>query len=80
MEAEILRYQDNRKIDWDEVNLLKCKTDSFIVLTNGVHDSDHFSGVVLSSSAKWSIGYQSGLWDKSYFEKVTEQLTIKFIP
>ena len=80
MQVEILEYTSNYETDWDERLLVKHKDNNLTVLTNGDHRQETFFGTVLIPYQTWEIGDNIGGLFKEDFEKITEPLTIKFIP
>jgi hypothetical protein len=78
MKTEIITPQIKTEIDWSKPQLFKSFNDT-IVLSNGKDDIDFFSGTIISSIGKESIGLKSSFM-KDEFNPITEPITIKFIP
>ena len=76
------------EINWEIPMVVKHKNSELIIITNGYHDDDEFHGTVLynydainnNDDCEHIIGYFSREWFKEGFKKITEPLTIKFLP
>jgi len=81
MKTEIVTGNEPiKEIDWSIRQLVKSRTTSLTVLTNGAHIDNSFQGVVIIKDEEYSIGTFDSDWGKEHFYKVAEPLTIKFIP
>jgi GH43 family beta-xylosidase len=79
MRAEIVQFEvEKNEIDW-KISQLLISEDNTIILTNGQWNITFFSGTVLVSK-HYCTGYYATTWEKNDFSKVTDSLTIKFIP
>lgn len=77
MKTEIIKAEHG--VDYSKVVLVKNDL-NIIILTNGQHADECFSGMVIFSEEQADIGFYHTNWLKSNFTKITEPITIKFIP
>lgn len=70
----------SKGIDWSIPRLMKSIDNRQVIITNGEHLSDTFTGTVLIKEDVWQVGHFSKSWVKSNFYPITKPLTIKFIP
>lgn len=65
MKSEILNTEDF--ISWEKRQLLINKAGAVIILTNGIHSDESFSGTIVWSSTTFDLGTYSNTWAKGYF-------------
>jgi len=81
MKTELITEIESIKdIDWNEKNLVKSYNSEMIVLTDGEHKPDSFSGIVLVGNQHHKVGDKMTQWSKRMFHLITTAITIKFIP
>lgn len=73
------QQHENNVIDFHKINLLK---DGYgvVVLTDGAHRKESFSGMVICAHADFTVGHYSDSWNKRQFKLITEPITIQFNP
>lgn len=80
MKSKIVKHLMAEKPNWDDAGLYNCN--GLIVISNGMHEGDEFSGTVLydTNDAEYRPGDYSQSWSKRLFDREVTPMTIKFTP
>ena len=69
--SKLVGNTPTQEIDWDKPQLLVNDTTGVIVLSNGEHKENSFSGIVLVKAASYrDVGFYNQIWAKHNFQPI----------